>query len=270
MVSAAAHLGAASTAARAIADAATKKHRSSHTRISGAGGYVPPLARQASRSAARRLPRCSRWRANWLRAPRASRHEGPWPRTTGPRLRAEPLANPLAHRARRARDPAEHGQHREALLQRRKPAAPRRAPRLPHRREVGRRAGLDYWHFVALEQHLDLAHFAHRHPGSRLRLFSAIATEELPRRGLPARRRARLRQGERRARSGAARPSTRTPCSHPDARPRALANLANAAAIVVYEALRQVGAAPRRRPRMSRVANPVDEPAAQRYRSGAP
>lgn len=39
-----------------------------------------------------------------------------------------------------------------------------------------RRAGLDYWHLVQLEQHLDLAHFAYRHPGARLRLFSAVAT----------------------------------------------------------------------------------------------
>lgn len=40
-----------------------------------------------------------------------------------------------------------------------------------------RRAGLDYWHLVALEQHLDLAHFAHRHPRARLRLFSAVASK---------------------------------------------------------------------------------------------
>ncbi len=40
-----------------------------------------------------------------------------------------------------------------------------------------RRAGLDYWHLVTLEQHLDLAHFAHKHPHARLRLFSAVATK---------------------------------------------------------------------------------------------
>src|SRR5262245_40313746 len=39
-----------------------------------------------------------------------------------------------------------------------------------------RRAGLDYWHLVALEQHPNLDHFLHRHPGARLRLFSAVAT----------------------------------------------------------------------------------------------
>lgn len=39
-----------------------------------------------------------------------------------------------------------------------------------------RRAGLDYWHLVKLEQHVDLLHFQHRHPTARLRLFSALAT----------------------------------------------------------------------------------------------
>lgn len=40
-----------------------------------------------------------------------------------------------------------------------------------------RRAGLDYWHLVDLEQHLSLAHFQHAHPSARLRLFSAVATK---------------------------------------------------------------------------------------------
>ncbi|HSN96804.1 MAG TPA: TrmH family RNA methyltransferase, partial [Candidatus Nanopelagicales bacterium] len=29
-----------------------------------------------------------------------------------------------------------------------------------------RRAGLDYWHLVQLEQHVHLDHFRHRHPGA--------------------------------------------------------------------------------------------------------
>lgn len=37
-----------------------------------------------------------------------------------------------------------------------------------------RRAGLDYWPLVQLERNLDLAHFRHQHPGARLRLFSAV------------------------------------------------------------------------------------------------
>lgn len=38
-----------------------------------------------------------------------------------------------------------------------------------------RRAGLDYWHLVELEQHLTLDHFVHAQPSARLRLFSATA-----------------------------------------------------------------------------------------------
>ncbi len=37
-----------------------------------------------------------------------------------------------------------------------------------------RRAGLDYWHLVELEQHTDLDHFTHAHAACRLRLFSAF------------------------------------------------------------------------------------------------
>src|SRR6476620_3493733 len=40
-----------------------------------------------------------------------------------------------------------------------------------------RRAGLDYWHLVKLEQHLDLMHFGHAHPAARLLLFSAVAKQ---------------------------------------------------------------------------------------------
>lgn len=39
-----------------------------------------------------------------------------------------------------------------------------------------RRAGLDYWPLVRLEQHLDLDHFDHAHPGARRVYFSAVAT----------------------------------------------------------------------------------------------
>jgi len=38
-----------------------------------------------------------------------------------------------------------------------------------------RRAGLDYWHLVKLQRHLDFAHFRHAHPSSRVRLFTAVA-----------------------------------------------------------------------------------------------
>ena len=39
-----------------------------------------------------------------------------------------------------------------------------------------RRAGLDYWHLVDLEQHPTFDDFLTRHPASRLRIFSSVAT----------------------------------------------------------------------------------------------
>jgi tRNA (cytidine/uridine-2'-O-)-methyltransferase len=42
-----------------------------------------------------------------------------------------------------------------------------------------RRAGVDYWHLVDVRQHVDFAHFAHAFekvsPGGRLHLFTALA-----------------------------------------------------------------------------------------------
>jgi tRNA (cytidine/uridine-2'-O-)-methyltransferase len=40
-----------------------------------------------------------------------------------------------------------------------------------------RRAGLDYWHLVQLEQHQDLDHFRKAYPEARPKLFSAVATK---------------------------------------------------------------------------------------------
>ena len=105
-----------------------------------------------------------------------------------------------------------------------------------------RRAGLDYWHLVDLHQHLDLGHFEHRHPDARVLLFSAVA------------KRSYLDAGYR---PGDAlvfgRESTGLPddllAQRPDATfgiptlgPVRSLNLANAASIVLYEALRQIGA----------------------------
>lgn len=105
-----------------------------------------------------------------------------------------------------------------------------------------RRAGLDYWHLVDLRQHLDLAHFQHHNPGARLRLFSAVAARSY----LDA----DLRPGDALV---FGRESTGLPQELLDQRPddvfgiptlgpvRSL-NLANAVSIVLYEALRRVGA----------------------------
>src|SRR5689334_10345729 len=105
-----------------------------------------------------------------------------------------------------------------------------------------RRAGVDYWHLVEIEQHLDLAHFQHKHPGARLRLFSALATKSY----LDA----ELRPGDalvfgRESKGLDPELLERHPDSVfgiPTLGPVRSLNLANAVSIVVYEALRGVGA----------------------------
>lgn len=105
-----------------------------------------------------------------------------------------------------------------------------------------RRAGLDYWHLVDLHTHVSLDHFVHAQPTARLRLFSAVA------------RRSYLEAG---FSPGDAlvfgRESVGLPDELLDAHEQATfgiptlgpvrsLNLANAVSIVVYEALRQIGA----------------------------
>ncbi len=105
-----------------------------------------------------------------------------------------------------------------------------------------RRAGLDYWHLVEIHRHLDIAHFRHAFPEARCVLLSARAERSYLQAGF---------------RPGDAlifgRESVGLPdewlADHPDdvygiptlGAVRSL-NLANAAGIVLYEALRQVGA----------------------------
>jgi tRNA (cytidine/uridine-2'-O-)-methyltransferase len=105
-----------------------------------------------------------------------------------------------------------------------------------------RRAGLDYWHLVELEQHLDLGHFAHAHPSARLRLFSAAASRSYLE--------ADYRPGDALVFGKESVGLSDELCErHADALfgiptlgPVRSLNLANAAAIVLYEALRQAGA----------------------------
>jgi len=40
-----------------------------------------------------------------------------------------------------------------------------------------RRAGLDYWHLVQLERHLDFAHFRQAYPDAGVKLFSAVGSQ---------------------------------------------------------------------------------------------
>jgi tRNA (cytidine/uridine-2'-O-)-methyltransferase len=105
-----------------------------------------------------------------------------------------------------------------------------------------RRAGVDYWHLVDVRRHLDLAHFRHALPDSRWLLFSASAERSY----LDA----DFRPGDALV---FGRESVGLPddllAEHPDrvfgiptlGAVRSL-NLANAVSIVLYEALRQMGA----------------------------
>ena len=105
-----------------------------------------------------------------------------------------------------------------------------------------RRAGLDYWHLVTLEQHLDLSHFRNSHPGARLRLFSATASRSYLE--------ADFQPGDALV---FGKESVGLPDEllgqHPESTfgiptlgPVRSLNLANAASIVLFEALRQAGA----------------------------
>lgn len=159
-----------------------------------------------------------------------------------PRLRAAPLANPLRIVLVEPEIPQNTGN--VARL-----AAATKSPlhligRLGFRidEKAVRRAGLDYWHLVELEQHRDLAHFEQQHAGARLRLFSAVATRSYLEAG--------FRAGDALVfgkESVGLDPDLLA--QHRDAvfgiptlgQVRSL-NLANAVAIVVYEALRQAGA----------------------------
>lgn len=105
-----------------------------------------------------------------------------------------------------------------------------------------RRAGLDYWHLVDMRRHLDLAHFRHAHPDARCFLLSARAERSYLDAG--------FRPGDALV---FGRESVGLPedllADHPSdvigiptlGAVRSL-NLSNAASIVLYEALRQVGA----------------------------
>jgi tRNA (cytidine/uridine-2'-O-)-methyltransferase len=159
-----------------------------------------------------------------------------------PRLRAVPLANPLRIVLVEPEIPQNTGN--VARL-----AAATKSPlhlvgRLGFRidEKAVRRAGLDYWHLVELEQHLDLAHFEYEHPSARLRLFSAVATRSYLDAG--------FRPGDALVFGKESVGLDPTLLDHhqdavfgiPTLGPVRSLNLANAVAIVVYEALRQAGA----------------------------
>jgi tRNA (cytidine/uridine-2'-O-)-methyltransferase len=105
-----------------------------------------------------------------------------------------------------------------------------------------RRAGVDYWHLVRVERHLDLAHFKNAVPDARWILLSASAERSYLDAG--------FRPGDALifGRESVGLPDALL-AQHPDAvfgiptlGPVRSLNLANAASIVLYEALRQAGA----------------------------
>jgi tRNA (cytidine/uridine-2'-O-)-methyltransferase len=105
-----------------------------------------------------------------------------------------------------------------------------------------RRAGIDYWHLVQVERHLDLEHFRNALPDARWILFSASAEQSYLDAGF---------------RPGDALIFGKESVGLPDALleqhresvfgiptsgPVRSLNLANAVSVVLYEALRQAGA----------------------------
>ncbi len=105
-----------------------------------------------------------------------------------------------------------------------------------------RRAGIDYWHLVDVRRHLDLVHFRNALPDARWVLLSASAEQSYLE--------ANFQPGDALifGRESVGLPDdllARYPDSVfgiPTLGPVRSLNLANAASIVLYEALRQVGA----------------------------
>lgn len=167
---------------------------------------------------------------------------------TRPRLRAAPLGTPLRIVLVEPEIPQNTGNIARLAAATQSPL--HLVGRLGFRidEHAVRRAGLDYWHLVELEQHLDLAHFRHAHPGARLRLFTAVATRSYldadfrPGDALVFGKEStglsdELLAGNEEATFGI-----------PTLGGVRSLNLANAAAIVLYEALRQLGALAGARP----------------------
>jgi tRNA (cytidine/uridine-2'-O-)-methyltransferase len=129
-----------------------------------------------------------------------------------------------------------------------------------------RRAGLDYWHLVEVHRHDDLDAFRRAHPDAGLRLFSAVASRSYYEAvfepgdalvfgresvGLPealleeqASRSYAIPTIARRVGGDRAAPSAMPTEGQSEPAPEGVRslNLANAVALVAYEAMRQLGA----------------------------
>jgi tRNA (cytidine/uridine-2'-O-)-methyltransferase len=161
---------------------------------------------------------------------------------TRPRLRAEPLRPPLRIVLVEPEIPQNTGNIARLAAATQSPL--HLVGRLGFRidEHAVRRAGLDYWHLVELEQHLDLYHFQNAHPGSRLRLFSALATRSYLDAGYApgdalvfGKESVGLSDELLERHQGDV-------FGIPTLGPVRSLNLANAVSIVIYEALRQLGA----------------------------
>lgn len=165
-----------------------------------------------------------------------------------PRLRAEPLARPLRIVLVEPEIPQNTGNIGRLSAATQSPL--HLCGKLGFRvdEHAVRRAGLDYWHLVQMEQHPDFEAFRAAYPDARLRVFSAVATKSYL---------------EADFRPGDALVFGRESVGLPDAILEAHAdsvfgiptlgpvrslNLANSVSIVLYEALRQIGALASARP----------------------
>ena len=165
-----------------------------------------------------------------------------------PRLRAEPLARPLRIVLVEPEIPQNTGNIGRLSAATQSPL--HLVGKLGFRidEHAVRRAGLDYWHLVTLEQHADFGAFQRAYPEARLRLFSAVATRSYL---------------EADFRPGDALVFGRESVGLPDDLLEAHAdsvfgiptlgavrslNLSNSVSIVLYEALRQLGALAAARP----------------------
>lgn len=105
-----------------------------------------------------------------------------------------------------------------------------------------RRAGVDYWHLVDVEQHLSFAQFRNAHPEARLRLFSSVATRSFLDEPFSPGDALVFGKESTGLDEDLLLEHPQDCFAIPTLGPVRSLNLANAAAIVLFEALRQVGA----------------------------
>lgn len=164
------------------------------------------------------------------------------PRDTRPRLRAEPLARPFHLVLVEPEIPQNTGNIGRLAAATRSPLHLVGKLGFQVDERAVRRAGLDYWPLVELHQHADVAAFCASQPGARLVLFSARARQSYLDAGYRpgdalvfGRETTGLDEALLEAHAGAV-------YGIPTLGAVRSLNLSNTVSIVLYEALRQVGA----------------------------